>query len=89
MSSDDIVGPANGGCKAEKSETRHIEQRLYAGLSEDDVEFMANYSIEKQKKAISKVDVSRFIAVAKYYYRALTSWQWRLIPVILFLYLIT
>ncbi|KAI1288624.1 major facilitator superfamily transporter [Xylaria venustula] len=70
MSSDDIVDPANGGCEAEKSETRHTEQRLYAGLSEEDVEFMANYSIENQKKAISKVD-------------------WRLIPVLLLLYLIT
>ncbi|KAI0535320.1 major facilitator superfamily transporter [Xylaria digitata] len=70
MSSNDAVGPASGGFEAEKSDARHLEQQLYQGLSEEDADFMANYPLEKQKRAISKVD-------------------WRLIPMLLFLYLIT
>ncbi|KAI0191642.1 major facilitator superfamily transporter [Astrocystis sublimbata] len=61
---------ATDGWEAEKSEALHHEQQLYAGLSEEDADFMVNYPLEKQKKAISKVD-------------------WRLIPMLLILYLIT
>ncbi|KAF2969097.1 hypothetical protein GQX73_g4491 [Xylaria multiplex] len=70
MSSHGAVGPTSSGFEVEKPDSRHLEQQLYQYLSEEDADFMANYPLEKQKRAISKVD-------------------WRLIPMLLFLYLIT
>ncbi|KAI1339186.1 major facilitator superfamily transporter [Xylariaceae sp. FL0016] len=61
------------GHDAEKSMGQHLEfesRQPYSALSPEDAEFLDTFPLEKQKKAIRKVD-------------------WRLVPMLLFLYLIT
>lgn len=86
----DVRADSPGLESGQKAGAMHIEnQQNLAGLAPEDAEFLANFPEEKRKKVVRKIDVSRPEMSPWPATDTARWWQMRLIPMLLFLYLIT